>query len=97
MFKGGVMSEKSVRGWYAGLAIAGAIVAAVAGLLVTIIAVAHGILANASRALSVADTIVDSTQPIWDLEQTNAAAAQLLDEARAIEQHASAVAEGMGA
>ena len=81
------------RNWYTGMAIAGAIVSVVATLLLAIIATARSILSNAQRALNLANEIVKTTRPIWQLEQTNAAALQLVREAQAIEQHAGEVAD----
>lgn len=70
-----------------------AIVGVVAALLLTIIATAARILANADRAVNTANEIVATTQPIWQLEQTNAAAGQLLDATQDIERHASRLAD----
>ncbi len=92
------MSDKQfVRYWYTGIAIAATIVAAVAALLIAIIATARSILTNARRALALANEIVANTRPIWQLEQTNAVASQLLDGARAIERHATEVADALEA
>lgn len=92
------MSEKQfVRNWYTGLGIAAAVVAAVAGLLLMIIGTARGILSNARLALGVANEIVANTRPIWELEQTNAVATQLLDGARAIAGNAAAAADALEA
>lgn len=90
------MSEnRFVRRWYAGVAVAAAIVAAVAALLLTIIGTARGILHNARRALGIANEIVANTRPIWELDRTNAVAAELLEGARAIEGHATDVADAL--
>ena len=88
------MSENQfLRGWKIGLGTAAGIVAAVAVLLLAIIGAARGILRNATRALELANEIVGTTRPIWELETTNAVTAQLLAGAEAIEQHATAVAD----
>ena len=90
------MSEKQfLRRWYAGVAVAAAVVAAVAALLLVIIGTARGILTNARRALGIANEIVTNTRPIWELERTNAVAVQLLEGARAIEGHATEVADAL--
>ena len=90
------MTEKQfVSYWYTGLGIAAGVVVAVAALLLAIIATARSILTNAQRAIAVANEIVANTQPIWELEQTNAVATQLLDGAEAIEQHATEVADAL--
>ena len=90
------MTKKQfLRNWYTGMTIAGAIVGVVAALLLAIIATARSILSNAQRALNLANEIVKTTRPIWQLEQTNAAALQLAREAQAIEQHAGEVADSL--
>ncbi len=90
------MSEKQfIRNWYTGLGVAVGVVAAVAVLLLTIIGTARSILGNARRALGVANEIVVNTRPIWELEQTNAVASQLLEGAQAIAGHAAAVADAL--
>ncbi len=92
------MSERQfVRYWYTGVAIAAAVVVAVAGLLLAIIGTARSILHNARRALELANEIVTNTRPIWQLEQTNAVATQLLEGAQAIEEHATEVADALEA
>lgn len=88
------MTKKKFLGnWYLGMGIGGLVVAVVAALLLTIIGVARSILKNATHALGVAKEIVSNTKPIWDLETTNAVAVQLLEGARAIEQHATQIAD----
>ena len=92
------MSEQQfVRRWYAGLAVAVTIVAAVAALLLAIIGTARSILRHAERALEVANEIVANTRPIWELEKTNSVAVELLEGARAIEQHSTEVADALDA
>ncbi len=90
------MGEKQfLRNWYIGVAAAAAIVAAVAALLLAIIGSARGILANARRALEVANEIVATTRPIWELDRTNSVAVELLEGAKAIEAHATEVADAL--
>ena len=92
------MTDKQFRRyWYTGVAIAAGIVAAVAALLLAIIGTARSILNNATRALEIANEIVANTRPIWQLEQTNAVATQLLEGAEAIKEHATAVANAIEA
>ncbi len=86
-------TERSHKYWYAGLGIAATVVAVVAGLLLALIATARSILGNAQRALAVAKEIVENTRAIWELDRTNIAAAQLLQQAQAIERHATEVAD----
>ncbi|MBA3417075.1 MAG: hypothetical protein H0U10_17785 [Chloroflexia bacterium] len=83
--------------WYLGLGIAAIVVVVVAVLVIALILTARAILANATKALGVANEIVVNTTPIWELERTNAVAAQLLDGARAIERHAGQVAAALEA
>jgi hypothetical protein len=83
------------RAWRAGLGLAGVVVAAVAGLLLAIIAVARSIEANVARAKAAAEAIVRHTNAIWELDTTNRAAADLLETARAIERHATDVADAL--
>lgn len=83
--------------WYLGLGIAAVVVVIVAVLVVAIIVTARQILANATRALAVANEIVANTAPIWELERTNRVAGQMLDGARAIETHAGQIAEALDA
>ncbi len=93
---GAHMTEKQfLTYWYRGIAIAGGVVVAVAALLLVIIITARNILDNAQRAITIANDIVANTRPIWELEQTNAVAAQLLDGAEAIERHAAEIADGL--
>ncbi len=92
------MTRKRFLGnWYLGMGVAGLIVGVVAALLLTIISTARSILGNATHALKVAEDIVVSTEPIWQLDLTNAVAAQLLDGAKAIEQHATQIADVLDA
>ena len=87
--------QQFLRRWYTGVAVAASIVVAVAALLLAIIGTARGILANARRALGLANEIVANTRPIWELERTNAVAAQLLEGAQAIEGHATEAADAL--
>jgi hypothetical protein len=89
--------QQFISNWYAGLAIAAVIVVVVAVLVLAIIVTARRILANAQRALTVANEIVENTQPIWELEKTNAVASQLSEGAEAIAQHATEMADTLEA
>ncbi len=79
--------------WYAGMTAAAAVIGVVAVLLLALIATARSILSNANRALKAANEIVTNTRPIWQLEQTNEVAIQLLEDAQAIEQHTTQIAD----
>jgi hypothetical protein len=90
------MSDKQfLRRWYTGLGVAVGVVVTVAALLLAIIGTARGILANARRALEVANEIVATTRPIWELDRTNSVAVELLEGAKAIEVHATEVADAL--
>jgi hypothetical protein len=90
------MTRSGTSPWWAvGFTVAGAVVAIVAALLLAIIATARSILANAERIIGVANEIVENTRPIWQLERTNAVAVELLDGARAIEEHGLAIADAL--
>lgn len=92
------MTKKDfLRNWYSGMGIAALIVGVVAALLLVLIKTARDILANATHALGVANEIVTNTQPIWELDKTNAVAAQLLTGAQAIEKHATQIADTLEA
>lgn len=82
---------------YLGLGIAAVVVVLVAVLVIAIILVARSILRTAVQALGIANEIVVKTQPIWELEATNAVAVELLEGAQAIEEHAGQVAEALEA
>ena len=86
-------TKQFLNSWRIGVAVATGIVAAVAILLIAIIATARSILSNAVKALNVANEIVETTRPIWNLKTTNAVAAQLAEEAQAIELHATQIAD----
>jgi len=83
--------------WYLGIGIAAVIVLVVAILVIAIILTARSILSNATLALGIAKEIVVKTQPIWELETTNAVAVELLEGAQAIETHAGQVAAALEA
>lgn len=87
----------SEHAWRTGLTVAGVVVGAVAALLLAIIAVARSIEGNVRRAKAAAEAIVRNTRAIWELDTTNKAAAELLETARAIERHATEVADALEA
>ncbi len=89
--------KKFLRNWYLGMGLATLVVAVVAALLLAIITTARSILKNATHALGVAKEIVSNTQPIWELDTTNAVAVKLLAGAQAIEQHATQIADALEA
>jgi hypothetical protein len=92
------MAEQQViNNWYIVWAVAAVIVVVVAMIAVMLIVTARRILANATRALKVANEIVANTRTIWELEKTNAVVTQLAEGAEAIVQHATQVADALEA
>jgi hypothetical protein len=88
------MSDAQLYGdWGLWLIVGGLLVVAAAALLIWILFLARAIAANATRALNAAEKIRVNTQPIWALAATNATAAQLLESAWSIEDHAGQVAD----
>jgi hypothetical protein len=80
------------RLWYLWLAIGGAIVLVAAALLVAIWLTARGIRREALRALRAVEKIETATRPIWQLDETNQVAADLLAAARDLETHGAEIA-----
>jgi hypothetical protein len=86
------MSAAEIYGWWMfWLGVAGVIVVAAAGLLITIIVLARRIGSLATTALSVVEQIEQNTKPIWQLNATNHVAKELLGGAQAIEANANAI------
>lgn len=81
------------RDWELWLVVGGVLVIVAAGLLIWILVLARAIATNATRALRAAENIRANTQPIWALAATNATAADLLEAAWSIEDHARQVAD----
>lgn len=79
--------------FYIGLAIAGAIVLIAATLLILILVAARRILNLANAALGLVVNIKNNTLSIWELQQTNHTALDILEEAGTIEANAGAVAQ----
>lgn len=79
--------------WYISLAVAGIIVLIAAALLIGVWLAARRILRLALEALDLVQQIKHNTQSIWALENTNATAQNILENARSIKTHANQVAE----
>ncbi len=77
--------------WRFWIIVAGVVVLLAAGLLVAILLTARRILAEAVRALNAAEDIRRNTQPIWDLQATNAVAERILDTVESIERKGGAL------
>jgi len=85
--------EAYYQEFYIGLAIAGAIVIIAATLLILIWVAARRILKLANAALSIVINIKQNTLSIWELQNTNHKAIDILNEADTIEANAGAVAQ----
>ncbi len=78
--------------WYWSLAVAGVVVLLAAGLLIAILLVARRILVHARQALEAAEQIAEDTAVIWELEETNRMAEEILVTAESIEEHGNHIA-----
>ncbi len=81
--------------FYIGLAIAGAIVVIAAVLLILILVAARKILKLANAALGIVVNIKQNTLSIWELQNTNHTAIDILNEADTILSNAGAVATAL--
>ncbi len=81
--------------FYIGLAIAGAIVVIAAVLLILILVAAKRILKLANAALGIVVNIKQNTLSIWELQNTNHKAIDILAEADTILSNAGAVATAL--
>jgi hypothetical protein len=81
--------------FYIGLAIAGAIVIIAATLLILILVAARRILNLAQAALGIVINIKQNTLSIWELQNTNHTAIDILNEADTILGNAGAVATAL--
>lgn len=64
--------------WFWSLGVAAIIVVIAAALLIAILLVAQSIRENARQALEAAEQIAADTQPIWELDETNRIAEDIL-------------------
>ena len=81
--------------FYIGLAIAGAIVVIAAVLLILILVAARRILKLANAALGIVISIKKNTLSIWELQNTNHKAVDILNDADTILNNAGAVAHAL--
>ncbi len=81
--------------FYIGLAIVGAIVVIAAVLLILIWIAARRILKLANAALGIVVNIKENTLSIWELQNTNHKAIDILNDADAILSNAGAVAQAL--
>lgn len=80
----------AVWGW--SLVVAAVVVVLAAALLIAIIVVARRILAHAHQALEAAEAIADDTKIIWELDETNRVAGEILEAAESIEERGGRIA-----
>lgn len=85
--------QQFVDYWYVGLAVAAVIVFVVAVIVIALIVTARRIHSNAARAIEVANEIVGNTQPIWELETTNAVVSELAEQSRRIADQTKEIAD----
>lgn len=81
--------------FYIGMAIAGAIVVIAAVLLILILVAAKRILKLAGAALGIVVNIKQNTMSIWELQNTNHKAVDILQDADTILSNAGAVATAL--
>jgi len=81
--------------FYIGLAIAAAIVVIAATLLILVWLAARRILKLAASAITIVVKIKENTMSIWELQQTNNKAVDILSEADTIEDSAVKVAQAL--
>lgn len=74
-----------------GLGIAVVLIAVAAALLVGVWLAARSILAHAAEALEAAEQIASDTQVIWQLDDTNRIAGEILMGAESIESHGAQI------
>jgi hypothetical protein len=80
----------TVWGW--SLAVAGIVVLLAAALLIAILLVARRILSHARQALEAAEAIAEETKVIWELDETNTLAEEILATAESIEERGARIA-----
>lgn len=88
-------NETLFNEWLIGLALVSVIIVIAAVLLILVWLAAKRILRLAGAALEIVTNIKNNTLPIWELETTNKVAVDIQKEAKAIEKHATLVAEAL--
>lgn len=90
------MTDSELYGlFYVGLAIAAVVILAAAGLLIAVWLTARSILGHAAEALEAAQKTADDTQIIWELEETNRVAGEILMGAESIEAHGAEIVKAV--
>jgi hypothetical protein len=88
-------NETLFNEWLIGLGLVSLIVVIAAVLLILVFLAAKRILRLAGAALEIVTNIKNNTLPIWELETTNKVAVDIQNEAEAIQEHATLVAEAL--
>lgn len=88
-------NETLFNEWLIGLGLVSLIVVIAAVLLILVFLAAKRILRLAGAALEIVTQIKNNTLPIWELETTNKVAVDIQNEAEAIQEHATLVAEAL--
>lgn len=78
--------------WTWSLVVAAVVVLLAAVLLIAILLVARRILAHGGQALEAAEAIAEDTKVIWELDETNRLAEEVLEAAESIEERGGRVA-----
>lgn len=81
--------------WFIGLGIAAALIVVAAALLILVILAAKRIQRLAAAALGLVTQIKENTASIWELQQTNSVAVNILEGAEEIKNHAVLVVGAM--
>ena len=88
-------NEALFNEWLIGLVLVSVIVVIAAVLLILVFLAARRILRLAVAALKIVTQIKNNTNAIWELENTNKVAVNIKNEAEAIEEHATLVADAL--
>jgi len=80
----------AIWGW--SLLVTAIVVVLAAILLIAILLVARRILAHGGQALEAAEAIAEDTKVIWDLDETNRTAEEILEAAESIEERGGRIA-----
>lgn len=87
------MTDAQLYGiWTWSLVAAAVVVVLAAALLIAILLVARRILTHGGQALEAAEAIAEDTKVIWELDETNRVAGEILEAAESIEERGGRVA-----
>ncbi len=86
------MTDNELFGiFFVGLGIAAVLIVVAAALLIAVLLLARSILKHAGEALEAAQRVADDTQIIWQLDETNRIAGEILMGAESIESHGAQI------